>query len=64
MINIDPKIKILDALSAVNGNQAELGRKLGVKRACVNGWIAKNLIYLPPLHAYRFVVIFKVKKAA
>ena len=63
-MKIDPEIEISHALSVVNGNQAELGRQLGVKRAAVNGWKSKNIKFLPPLYAHRFVVLHGTGKAA
>ncbi|MEJ1463344.1 MAG: hypothetical protein RPU15_08715 [Candidatus Sedimenticola sp. (ex Thyasira tokunagai)] len=58
MRDIDPKVPIQYALLKVNGNQAELGRQLGVERASVNAWVHSDREYLPELQAHRFVKIF------
>ena len=58
MKEIDPKIEVTYALQVNNGNQAELGRKLGVGRASVNEWVRTGRQYLPELQAHRFVILF------
>lgn len=65
MNDIDPKIPVHLALEKTAGNQAELGRLLGVQRALVNSWVRTEREYLPPLYAYRFVRQFgEVTEAA
>lgn len=51
----DPEIPVSQALSAVGGNQAALGRMLGISRVAVNEWVKTGREYLPPLQAYRFL---------
>lgn len=64
MNGFDPKISVEYALSKTNGNQAELGRLLGVTRASVNEWLRTDREFLPELQAHRFLMIFGDDKAA
>lgn len=58
MTSIDPQIRVVDALAKVGGNQAKLGRVLGITRASVNAWVLEGREFLPPLQAHRFVRLF------
>lgn len=58
MEDLDPYIPVEIALEKANGNQAELGRLLGVERASVNGWVRANRMYLPELQGHRYVKLF------
>ncbi|MCB0627992.1 MAG: hypothetical protein KDC43_29705 [Saprospiraceae bacterium] len=51
----DPKILVTDALLSVDGNQAALGRMLGISRVSVNEWVTTGRKYLPALQAYRYL---------
>lgn len=62
--DIDPQIPLAYALAKVGGSQAELARKLNVKRASVHDWKRRGLQYLPPLQAHRFVRIFGERPSA
>jgi hypothetical protein len=55
MNNAYPKIEMKKALLAANGNQAELGRMLGYKRAYINNLVKTDKKYLPESAAWRFV---------
>ena len=50
---LDYLIPVEVALKKTDGNQAALGRILGVKRAAANSWKSRD--YLPSLAASRFV---------
>ena len=56
-------IEVNYALSKTAGNQAELGRVLGVSRASVNEWVRTGRKYLPELRAYKFVETFGSPKS-
>jgi hypothetical protein len=49
----DPKIKVLDAVSAFGGNKSALARYLGLNRTTVIDWVTLNREYVPVIHAYR-----------
>jgi len=49
-----PDIKISDALDVAGGNQAELARMLGYRRAYINNMVRDGREYLPENAALRF----------
>lgn len=55
MKNLDPKIRVAEALKVAGGNQAALGRMVGISRASVNAWVTGRREFLPALQAYRFI---------
>ena len=57
-LDIDPIVKITDALQCTAGNQKELAEALGTTPVTVGLWKRKGG-NLPPLFAYRFINIFK-----
>jgi len=63
MITDYPKIKVADALKKTSGNQAELGRELGYKRAYINEIISTHK-FLPETAAWRFVRRYGEQSAA
>ena len=50
-----PQIEVNFALAKAAGNQAELGRMLGYKRAYINELVRTKQKYLPESAAWRFV---------
>ena len=53
MNKLDPRIKIRTALRRYDFNQVKLAKELGVTRAAVTNWKARDE-YLPPLQAHRY----------
>ncbi len=65
IMNLDPQIKVSDALKLTNNNQAELGRVLHIGKAAVNEWLSKEREYVPALQAHRLVKLYpEIFKAA
>lgn len=52
---VDPQIKLSDALEIYEDNQAALAKDLIIVRSVVSNWIAKELEFVPPIHAYRLI---------
>lgn len=58
----DPIVKVSDALKKTDGNQSELARQLGVRRAWMCEIVSEKT-HLPPLLAHRFISIYGRKAA-
>ena len=61
---IDPVVTLEEALKATDGNQAELGRLVGVQRAWINAMVKRQQVHLPPLLAWRFTYRDRDRQAA
>lgn len=54
---VDPIIKLSDALAIHNGKQSALADDLELSRSVVCEWVASEREFVPPLHAHRLVKI-------
>jgi hypothetical protein len=51
----DPKIRLDKAIEIYN-NKSGLAKELEISRTCVTDWVNHtDMVYLPPLHAYRLI---------
>lgn len=56
--DVDPLIKLNDALALFDDNQSQMADALDLSRSVVNEWVKSGRELVPPLHAHRLVALF------